>query len=82
MSDETDTQQIRNQESAKVQGFITGLVSGVILNWQKIAIIVGLSLALYNHFKEQYDANWIGKHLDEKQQQIDQLKTNQPSKTP
>jgi uncharacterized metal-binding protein len=79
---ETETQQIRNAESAKVQGFIKGLLTGIILNWKEIAIIVGLCVGLYNHFKEQSDAKWIGQHLDEKQQQIDQLKTNQPSKTP
>lgn len=79
MADESETE-ITKAEQAKwsgiVSGFIKGFLSGIILNWKEIAIITTLSVSLYNHFKEQYDAKWLGQHLTEKQQQIDELKTN------
>lgn len=79
MPNETDTQQIRNNESAKIQGFITGLLKGIVLNWKEIAIIVSLGAATYNHFKEGRDIT-----ISQQQQgllwheahQIEQTETN------
>jgi hypothetical protein len=40
------------------------------------AIVTGISATIggCNHFKETTDAKWIGVHLDQKQQQIDDIK--------
>lgn len=76
MADETDTQVIEKNTAAYVAGFIKGFVTGIVVNWKEIAIAAGLIVGLVNYFKEKYDTQWVGQHLQEKQQQIDQLKTN------
>jgi len=65
-----DTDQIRRDTEAKWSGALSAITKAI----PTLLAAIAVSLGLFNGCRISHTADWVGQHLQDKQQQIDQLK--------